>query len=191
VDPALPYQQALVRAWREAREAAREHPFLLDNVWDLQRLLDYLTQARADVDPARIGVTGYSLGGMHSWLLAAADERVAAAAPMAGVQHFGWAVAHGKYQGRVDSIPAVFAAAAADMGRPTADEEVVAAVWRRLLPCMQERYDAPASLPLVAPRPLLITNGAVDPRCPQEASPGQQHSAAVGRASLAHACYSV
>jgi len=38
------------------------------------------------VDAARIGVTGVSLGGMHSWLLAAVDERVAAAAPMIGVQ---------------------------------------------------------------------------------------------------------
>lgn len=44
---------------------------------------------RPDVDAARIGVTGISLGGMHSWLLAAADERIAAAAPMIGVQHFG------------------------------------------------------------------------------------------------------
>jgi hypothetical protein len=50
-----------------------------------------------------------------------------------------------------------------------ADEEVVAVVWRRLY--AGARYDAPAALPLVAPRPLLITNGAVDPRCPQEVSP--------------------
>ena len=50
-----------------------------------QRLLDYL-ETRADVDAARIGVTGVSLGGMHAWLLAAVDERVAAAAPMIGVQ---------------------------------------------------------------------------------------------------------
>jgi dienelactone hydrolase len=33
-------------------------------VWDLKRLADYLTQ-REDIDPARIGITGESLGG---WL---------------------------------------------------------------------------------------------------------------------------
>lgn len=74
-------RRARGRAWR----GSGEHPFLLDNVYDLQRLLDYL-EARPDVDPRRIGVTGISLGGMHSWLLAAVDERVAAAAPMIGVQ---------------------------------------------------------------------------------------------------------
>lgn len=44
---------------------------------------------RPDVEPGRIGMTGVSLGGMHTWLTAAADERVAAAAPMIGVQNFG------------------------------------------------------------------------------------------------------
>lgn len=34
-------------------------------------------------------MTGISLGGMHTWLAAAADERVAAAAPMIGVQESG------------------------------------------------------------------------------------------------------
>jgi PhoPQ-activated pathogenicity-related protein len=34
-------------------------------------------------------MTGVSLGGMHTWLAAAADERVAVAAPMIGVQFFG------------------------------------------------------------------------------------------------------
>lgn len=44
---------------------------------------------RPDVDAGRIGMTGVSLGGMHTWLAAAADERVAVAAPMIGVQFFG------------------------------------------------------------------------------------------------------
>ena len=48
-------------------------------------LLDYL-DARPDVDSARIGMTGLSLGGMHTWLAAALDDRVAVAAPMIGVQ---------------------------------------------------------------------------------------------------------
>ena len=31
---------------------------------------------------------------------------------------------------------------------------------------MLQLYDAPFSLPLIAPRPLLIVNGALDLRCP-------------------------
>ena len=72
------------RAWREGVE----RPFLLDNVWDVLRLLDYLG-TRGDADVARVGVTGVSLGGMHAWLAAAADPRIAVAAPMIGVQNFG------------------------------------------------------------------------------------------------------
>ena len=51
-------------------------------------MLDYL-ETREDVDAGRVGLTGVSLGGMHAWLCAAADARVAAAAPMIGVQNFG------------------------------------------------------------------------------------------------------
>lgn len=80
--PTLP---PFCRAWREGVEL----PFLLDNVWDVLRLLDYLA-SREDADLARVGVTGVSLGGMHAWLAAAADPRIAVAAPMIGVQNFGW-----------------------------------------------------------------------------------------------------
>ncbi|KAL4438723.1 hypothetical protein ABPG77_006327 [Micractinium sp. CCAP 211/92] len=184
-DPALAggegYQQALVRAWR----GSGERPFLLDNVWDILRTLDYL-QARPDVDAARIGLTGVSLGGMHTWLAAAVDERVAAAAPMIGVQYFGWAVRESLYHARVESIPLVFQAAAADLAlqlsaaaaarqQPPGSScsgdvtpEVVTAVWNVLLPGMLEVWDAPYSLPLLAPRPLLIANGQLDPRCPMQ-----------------------
>lgn len=155
------YQQSLVRAWREGPE----RPFLLDSVWDLLHLLDYL-EARPDVDAKRIGMTGISLGGMHTWLTAVADERVAVAAPMIGVQGFKWAVEHASFQARVDSIPALFQAAAQDLGAPGVDLGVVAAVWDKLLPGLLTEYDAPASLPCIAPRPLLVANGEVDPRCP-------------------------
>lgn len=155
------YQDALVRAWREGVE----RPFLLDTVWDLLHLLDYLC-ARQDVDPQRIGMTGVSLGGMHTWLCAAADERVAAAAPVIGVQGFAWAVAHSAFQARVDSIARVFQAAARDLGQPSVDAEVVRAVWDRIVPGLLDQYDSPASLPLIAPRPLFVLNGELDPRCP-------------------------
>ena len=47
---------------------------------------------------------------------------------------------------------------------------------------MLNKYDAPWSLPLVAPRPLLVINGELDPRCPLE---GVQ--AALGPAAAAYA----
>ncbi|KAK9840969.1 hypothetical protein WJX81_003405 [Elliptochloris bilobata] len=155
------YQEALGRAWR----GSGEHPFLLDNLWDLRVLVDYLA-GRPDVDAARIGCTGVSLGGMHTWLLAALEPRIACVAPLIGVQSFGWAVQHDAFHARVGSIPAVFAAAAVDLGLSSVTAEVVRAVWDKLLPGLLTEYDSLWSLPAIAPRPLLVGNGALDPRCP-------------------------
>ncbi|KAL6761263.1 hypothetical protein V8C86DRAFT_2539053 [Haematococcus lacustris] len=47
------YQDALCRAWRDGVE----RPYLLDTVWDLLHLVDYLV-TRPEVDPKRIGITG-------------------------------------------------------------------------------------------------------------------------------------
>lgn len=69
-------------------------------------------------------------------------------------------------QGRVDSIPSLFAAAADDIQAGSVTADVVRAVWARVMPGLLEHYDAPFSLPCIAPRPLLIANGEVDPRCP-------------------------
>lgn len=52
--------------------------------WNGIRGIDYLA-GRADVDPDRIGVTGISGGGAASFWIAAADERVKAAAPVSGL----------------------------------------------------------------------------------------------------------
>jgi dienelactone hydrolase len=52
-------------------------------VYEIRQAVTYL-QSRADVDPARIGMTGMSFGGIttfYTWLV---DERVAAAAPICG-----------------------------------------------------------------------------------------------------------
>lgn len=51
---------------------------------DLCCCLDYVA-GREDVDPERIGTMGVSQGGTHSWMLAAMDDRIAAAAPVCGV----------------------------------------------------------------------------------------------------------
>ena len=50
-------------------------------VWNAIRALDYL-ETRADVDPQRMGVTGLSGGGVISWCLGAADERVKVVVPV-------------------------------------------------------------------------------------------------------------
>src|SRR5690606_3029911 len=52
--------------------------------WNGVRAIDYLT-SREDVDPQRIGVTGISGGGAATFWIAAADERVAAAAGVSGM----------------------------------------------------------------------------------------------------------
>jgi dipeptidyl aminopeptidase/acylaminoacyl peptidase len=48
-------------------------------VWDSMRAIDYLV-SRPDVDPARIGITGNSGGGLNSLFTSAIDARVKAAA---------------------------------------------------------------------------------------------------------------
>ena len=160
------YEDALVAAWR----GSGERPFLLDTVDDLLSLVLGWLEEQPGVDGARIGVTGISLGGMMAVLAAAADERIAAVAPLIGTQGFGWAVQNRSYQERVASIPRVFTEAAQSMTGDKAriTPEVVAAVWDRLLPGMLESYDSHDCLPCIAPRALCIVNGALDPRCPME-----------------------
>jgi hypothetical protein len=50
-------------------------------VWNAMRALDYL-ETRDDVDAERMGVTGLSGGGVISWCLGAADERVKVVVPV-------------------------------------------------------------------------------------------------------------
>ena len=51
--------------------------------WSAMRAVDYLA-GRADVDKARIGLTGHSRGGKQALLAAAFDERIAAVVPLSG-----------------------------------------------------------------------------------------------------------
>lgn len=156
------YQDELLRAFLGEVD---DKPFLMDNAWDAMAVVDALL-ARGDVDPSRVAACGFSLGGMVAWLLAAADARVCAAVALLALQDFGWAVDRGRWQGRVDSIPRFFAAAAEAEGRDRPDAELVRAAWDRLLPGMLQGWDMPDSLPSVAPRPLLCINKERDPRCP-------------------------
>ncbi|KAG5562578.1 hypothetical protein RHGRI_005340 [Rhododendron griersonianum] len=157
------YRDALVSSWRKGDTM----PFIFDTVWDLMKLADYLTQ-RADIDPSKIGITGESLGGMHAWFAAAADTRYAVAVPIIGVQGFRWAIDHNKWQSRVDSIKDVFEEARVDLDKSVIDKEVVEKVWDRIAPGLASEFDSPYTIPIIAPRPLLILNGEKDPRCPLE-----------------------
>lgn len=254
------YESELVRSFRSDGAEEQERPFLIDNCWDLQRVLDWLFFVGTDekveggkegnggggdgerrrrrrtklfnVDPARVGTTGISLGGMHSvrfvqrlflfWgegrerareqearktePAAAEDEeedkkitpslplplplfpsspsfffenepqvllgvleqdRIAAMAPAIGVPTFAWGAAHGgEWRPRAASIPRVFdvTAAAAGLKEPTA--EVYVRVLNAVAPGLLGPYDASRALAALAPRPLLIANGALDGRNP-------------------------
>lgn len=154
------YRDALISSWKNSDTM----PFIFDTVWDLIKLADYLTQ-REDIDPTRIGITGESLGGMHAWFGAAVDTRYSVVVPIIGVQGFCWAIDHDKWQARVDSIKPVFEEARKDLGKSAIDKEVVEKVWNRIAPGLASCFDSPYTVPAVAPRPMLIVNGAEDPRC--------------------------
>ena len=81
------YNAAIARAFA----TQQGHPFYYDTVWDLMRLVDYL-ETRDDVDAKRIGLIGFSKGGIETYFTAAADPRIAVAVPCIGVQSFRWAL---------------------------------------------------------------------------------------------------
>ena len=56
-------------------------------IWDGIRAVDYL-MSRKEVDPARIGITGRSGGGTQTAYIAAADDRILAAAPECYITSF-------------------------------------------------------------------------------------------------------
>ncbi|XBJ22357.1 hypothetical protein VPH35_000769 [Triticum aestivum] len=86
---------------------------------------------------------------MHACFAAFVDTRYNVVLPIIGVQGFQWAVDNDMWQARVDSIKHLFEEARIDSGKSEIDAE----------------FDAPYSVPLIAPCPLLL-NGADDPRCP-------------------------
>src|SRR4051812_26453445 len=133
----------------------KDYPFLYDTVWDVTRTIDYLV-TRDDVDPARIGVTGISKGGMETFLVAAVDPRVAAAAPIIGVQSFKWGLENNAFQARAQSLGGAVPNATNAMS--------VRQFYDRVAPGLVDQYDGPDMLPLIAPRPLVVLSGTQDPR---------------------------
>jgi dienelactone hydrolase len=155
------YVEAILQTYR----TGKGHPFLYDTVWDLMRLIDYL-ETRTDVDAARIGVMGFSKGGMETYLAAAVDPRIAVAIPMIGVQSFRWALDHDMWMSRVGTFQAAIDGAAQDAGVAKVDAAFIRAFYDRVAPGIYRQFDGPAMLPLIAPRPLLVINGDSDARTP-------------------------
>ena len=158
------YNAAIVTAWK-AKPAEQEHPFYFDTVWDLWRTIDYL-ETRADVDAGRLGMIGFSMGGIQTWLAASVDQRIKVAVPAIAVQSFKYSLENQQWQGRAKTIAPAHEAAAHDLGEPAVNARVCRALWSKLIPGILDRFDGPSMLRLFAPRPLLIANGELDPNCP-------------------------
>lgn len=155
------YSDAMLRTYR----TGQEHPFLYDTVWDVMRLLDYLI-TRPDVDGNRIGMIGFSKGGMETYLTAAVDPRVAVAIPCIGVQSFHWALENNSWKSRVETFQSAINSAAKDSGANEVTTDFVRKFYDRVVPGIYKEFDGPQMLPLIAPRPLLVINGDSDPRTP-------------------------
>lgn len=107
--------------------------------WNCTRAIDYL-QSRPEVDGQRIGVTGRSGGGAYSWWIAAIDDRIKAAVPVAGITDLENHVVDGAVEGHCDCMFMV----------------------------NTYRWDYPQVAALVAPRPLLLANTDKDNIFPLE-----------------------
>jgi len=107
--------------------------------WNSIRALDYL-QSRPEVDASRLGVTGRSGGGAYSWWVAALDERVRVAVPVAGITDLENHVVDGVVEGHCDCMFMV----------------------------NTYRWDYAQVAALVAPRPLLLSNTDKDTIFPLE-----------------------
>jgi dienelactone hydrolase len=108
-------------------------------VWNGIRALDYL-ESRPEVDKARIGLAGRSGGGGYTMYLAAVDDRVAAAAPAAGVTDLQNHIVDGVVAGHCDCMYQI----------------------------NTQRWDWAHVLALIAPRPLRILNTDMDAIFPED-----------------------
>lgn len=109
--------------------------------WNAMRALDYL-ETRPEVDPKRIGVAGRSGGGAYSWWIAATDERIASAVPVAGIDDLQSHLTEG-YPGRLE-------------------KGVIAGHCDCMFMTNTYRWDFATVASLVAPRPLMLGNSDRD-----------------------------
>lgn len=156
------YDGAILEAYR----TGKEHPFLYDEVWDVMRLIDYLG-TRPDVNPSRIGLIGYSKGGMEAYLAGAVDTRIWVVVSALGVESFRWALDNGGWSARTDSFKPAVKGAARDAGVWFIRSNFVRQFYDRVAPGIYSEFDGPSMLPLIAPRALLTINGALDSKTPR------------------------
>ena len=155
------YVDAMLRAYR----GSGEHPFLYDTVWDIMRLIDWI-ETRPDADAARIGMIGFSKGGMELYLAAAVDARIRASVPCIGVQSFRWALDHDAWQSRAGTFQAALNAAAREAAAAP-DAAFLRRFYDRVAPGIYGEFDGPSMASLIAPRPMLAINGEIDARTPK------------------------
>ncbi|TWT48004.1 Alpha/beta hydrolase family protein [Rubripirellula amarantea] len=101
--------------------------------WTGIRALDYL-ETRQEVDANRFGITGRSGGGAYSWWIAALDQRIKVAVPVAGITTLRNHVVDGCVEGHCDCMYMI----------------------------NTYRWDYARVAALMAPRPLLISNSDKD-----------------------------
>jgi dienelactone hydrolase len=165
VKGAAAYNEAITRAWKTKPGEPMEHPFYYDTCWDLWRLVDVLS-ARDDIDAGRLGMIGFSMGGIETWLAAAVDDRIKVAVPAIGVQSFRYSLENHQWQGRANTIKLAHMVAAKDLGEPAVNQKVCRALWNKVIPGITEQFDCPSMLRLFAGRSLLIVGGTKDGNCP-------------------------
>jgi dienelactone hydrolase len=161
------YNEAIAQAWKAKPGERQEHPFYFDTCWDLWKTVDYLL-TREDTDKEKIGMIGFSMGGIETWLAATVDERVKVLVPAIAVQSFRWSLENDKWHGRANSIKRAHESAARDLGESAVNQKVCRALWSKVIPGMLDEFDCPSMLRLAAGRPMLIVSGELDPNCPIE-----------------------
>lgn len=167
VKGAAAYNQAITRAWRSQNGTPMEHPFYYDTCWDLWRTVDYLA-TRPEIDAGRLGMIGFSMGGIQTWLAAAVDERIKVAVPAIAAQSFRWSLENEQWQARARTINQAHLAAAEDLGEKEVNQKVCRALWNKVTPGILDQFDCPSMLRLFAGRPLLVLSGKKDRNCPFE-----------------------
>jgi dienelactone hydrolase len=107
-------------------------------VRDEQCLLDYL-ETRSEIDSARVGATGMSMGCTRAWWLSALDERVKAVVGVACFTRYTELLAHGSSHGIYYFVPG-----------------------------LMKHFDTEAIYALTAPRPMLMLSGDQDRNAPPD-----------------------
>jgi dienelactone hydrolase len=159
--------KSLAAAMAETLKTGKGHPWLIDTVFDVTRLVDYL-QTRPDVDADRIGMTGISEGGVVTWMATAIDDRIKVAAPVIGVTCFAESLGQLGDPGSenqlklLEDLKPALKDFATQIGEMDVNGKVLRAAWAKLVPGGLDRFDGPSLLPQIAPRPLLILNHEKD-----------------------------